>query len=104
MILVFYQKPSGCGSFCLQTCVEIICLFILRFCTCFYYCVLFLFVNELFPASTRGIGFGVASAFGAASTTSCNIILTTLQQNGLSPHLVNIPLAIIAVIALRMTP
>jgi MFS family permease len=50
----------------------------MRFSTAFYYSVLFLFVNELYPSRARGIGFGVGSAAGAIASTLGNLIIGIL--------------------------
>jgi len=58
----------------------------------------------MFPTRIRGIGFGVASAVGAASSTLGNLIIVFLNSNKLSPHLMNVPLALLAILALCLTP
>lgn len=84
--------------------VKISSAFIIRFVISFFYAILFLYVNEIFPSSARGTGFGIASAIGALSSSLGNIIITTLQANDMSPHFMNVPYAIIAMLALSFLP
>jgi len=83
-----------------ESVISIICAFVIRFAISFYHCILFVYVNEMFPTRARGIGFGLCSAAGALSATLGNLILTFLKLHNLSSHLMNIPLLILAIIAL----
>jgi hypothetical protein len=64
--------------------ITLICLFGSRTAITFYFTIMFLYGNELFPVKARGLGLGLGSAAGAISTSSCNIIITFFYEHDLN--------------------
>ena len=50
--------------------LEMLLTFGSRFVVSFYFSVFFIYLVEIYPMRARGLGFGMASAFGAIGSTS----------------------------------
>lgn len=73
-ILIFIEKPEDCEQ-CIESYIELVCVFIARLITAFYFALFFLYVTELYPLRARGMGFGIGSAVGAIGSSSAPVIL-----------------------------
>ena len=72
-LLLFVEKPPGCEN-CLESIIELICVFGGRFVVSYYFAIFFLYATQLFPLRVRGQGFGVGSAIGAVASSTTSII------------------------------
>ena len=50
-----------------------------------YFTVFFVYITEIFPLSTRALGFGIGSSAGAIASTSSQVIMPIFQQNNFNP-------------------
>ena len=82
-ILVFVTPPDYCNG-CIEGFIEIILVFCSRFCICYYFSIFFLYVTEIFPLRARGLGFGIASAFGAVASASAQFIFSEMEERGIN--------------------
>ena len=102
-ILLFVQKPADC-SYCIEGVIELICVFVSRFATSYYFAVFFLYATELYPLRARGQGFGVGSAFGALASGSSSIIFGFFIQNDINPMIFETFCGVVLVVVLLFLP
>ena len=50
-----------------------------------YFTIFFVYITELFPLSTRALGFGIGSSAGAIASTSSQVVMPFFQQNNVNP-------------------
>ena len=81
---MFVQKPSVCNH-CFEGNLEIVMIFCSRFCVSMYFTVFFVYITEVFPLSTRALGFGIGSSAGAIASTSSQVIMPFFQQHDFNP-------------------
>lgn len=79
-------------------------IFCSRFFISVYFAIFFIYVPELFPASARALGFGIASSAGAISSTSSQIVLPYFQQKGYNPMIIFTLMALISMMTLKFMP
>jgi hypothetical protein len=59
----------------------LVLIFIFRAAVSLYFCIFYLYVNELYPSRVSGIGLGIISAVGIIATTISPIVLGILKRN-----------------------
>ena len=65
---------------CIESIFELIIVFIFRAAVSLYFCIFYLYVNELYPSRVSGIGLGIISAIGIIATTISPIVLGILKR------------------------
>lgn len=102
-ILIFAHKPSDCDN-CFQGNLEIVMIFCSRFCVSLYFTFFFVYITELFPLSTRALGFGIASSAGAIASTTSQVIMPFFQQHNIDPMILLTFLALLCLVFVRLLP
>jgi hypothetical protein len=55
--------------------------FLFRSVVAFYFCVFYLYINELYPTRVTGLGVGTVSAFGSLASIFSSLVFDLLNNN-----------------------
>ncbi len=71
-------------------------IFIFRSSIALYFCVFYLYVNELYPSRVSGLGMGIVSAVGTTASTVSPILLGYLERQDINVMIIFCALGVIA--------
>lgn len=79
-VLILVEVPERCDM-CVEAMVELVLIFVFRVVVAGYFCVFYLYINELFPTRVTGLGVGLISACGAVASMLSPLVLDLINNN-----------------------
>lgn len=95
-LLLFVEIPSDCDLVCFELILQLIFVFIFRFCISMVFALINIYTNELYPTRSRSIGNGILGVFGTVASSTCPIIMGLMTRNNVNPFILFTILGIFA--------